>query len=92
MKRNVMIAEGTLMFVKVELPKGFKGELDQHVEEQISYIEVGKVEFTVAGEMRLLVAGDALYIPSDVPHFVNVLEDCTILDVFTPIRSSHLEK
>ena len=92
MKRNVLVAEGSLMIVKVELQMDFKGELDQHVEEQVSYIEKGKVEFTVDGVMRVLNPGDALYIPSNVPHLVHVTVPCTIIDVFTPIRASHLGK
>lgn len=74
------------MLVKVFLPKGFHGELDQHVEEQTSYIESGKIMFTIEGIERELTTGDALYIPSCVPHAVHVIEECTILDVFTPIR------
>lgn len=79
------------MIVKVELPEGFQGELDHHVEEQASYIETGKLEFTVDGKVNVLSKGDALFIPSNVPHKVNVIETCTIIDVFTPIRSSLLE-
>lgn len=85
-KRDVLHAEGTLMFVKVELPTGFVGDPDQHIEEQISYIESGKVEFDVNGEKRILSKGDVQYIPSNAPHQVNVIEECVILDVFTPIR------
>ena len=91
MKRNILIAEGSIMLVKVELPEGFQGELDQHVEEQVSYIESGKLEFTLNGKINVLSKGDALFIPSNVPHKVKVLETCTIMDIFTPIRSSLLE-
>lgn len=80
------------MLVKVVLPKGFEGELDQHVEEQVSYIESGEIRFTVDGVESLLTKGDALFIPSNVPHFVKVLEECTLLDIFTPIRTSLLKQ
>ncbi|WP_019415207.1 cupin domain-containing protein [Paenisporosarcina sp. TG20] len=91
MKRNILIAEGSIMLVKVELPEGFQGELDQHVEEQVSYIETGKLEFTLDGKVNVLSRGDALFMPSNVPHQVKVIEACTIIDVFTPIRSSLLK-
>lgn len=89
-KREVLNAEGALMLVKVELPKGFSGDVDQHPQEQISYIEKGKVEFEVNGVKRILKQGDAQYIPSNVTHRVEVIEECTILDVFTPLRNDLL--
>ncbi|MCM3706234.1 MULTISPECIES: cupin domain-containing protein [Cytobacillus] len=85
-KRDILNSEGSLMAVKVELAKGFKGDVDQHPEEQISYIEKGKVEFEVKGVKRVLAKGDIQYIPSNVEHQVTVLEECIILDIFTPIR------
>ncbi|QBP41868.1 cupin domain-containing protein [Paenisporosarcina antarctica] len=91
MKRNILVAEGSIMLVKVELPEGFQGELDQHVEEQVSYIETGKLEFTLDGKVNVLSTGDTLFMPSNVPHQVKVIEACTIIDVFTPIRSSLLK-
>ena len=84
--RNILNNQGSLMFVKVELKEHFYGDIDQHVEEQISYIESGSVEFEVGGVKRLLQKGDIQYIPSNVEHRVKVIEDCVILDVFTPLR------
>ena len=84
--REILSAEGSIMLVKVQLAEGFVGEVDQHLEEQISYIEHGSVEFEVGGVVRLLSVGDSVYIPSNVEHRVKVIEKCTILDVFTPVR------
>jgi quercetin dioxygenase-like cupin family protein len=84
--REILSAEGSVMLVKVQLAEGFVGEVDQHVEEQISYIEHGLVEFEVGGVVRVLGEGDSVYIPSNVEHRVKVIEECTILDVFTPVR------
>jgi quercetin dioxygenase-like cupin family protein len=84
--REILSAEGSVMLVKVQLAEGFVGEVDQHPEEQISYIEHGLVEFEVGGVVRVLRQGDSVYIPSNVEHRVKVIEECTILDVFTPVR------
>jgi quercetin dioxygenase-like cupin family protein len=78
------------MMVRVELAEGFIGDPDQHPEEQISYIEKGRVEFEVMGEKKLLSEGDIQYIPSNAPHQVKVIEECVILDIFTPIRKDLL--
>ena len=84
--REILNAEGSVMLVKVQLAEGFVGEVDQHLEEQISYIENGTVEFEVGGVVRVLGEGESVYIPSNVEHKVKVLRECTILDVFTPVR------
>lgn len=89
-KREILSSEGSLMMVKVDLAEGFSGEIDQHPQEQISYIEKGKVEFEVDGVKRILKVGDVQYIPSNVIHRVKVIESCTILDVFTPLRAELL--
>jgi len=90
-KRNILNSDGSLMLVRVELQEGFHGEIDQHPQEQLSYIEDGKVEFEVNGKKRVLSKGDSQFIPSDVPHRVKVLEECIILDVFTPLREDLLK-
>lgn len=91
-KREILNKEGSLMLVRVELTEGYVGDIDQHPEEQISYIEKGKVEFEVDGKITLLSQGDIQYIPSNVIHRVKVIEECTILDTFTPIRKDLLNK
>lgn len=89
-KRNILNADGSLMLVRVELQEGFHGDMDQHPQEQLSYIEQGKVEFEVNGEKRLLSKGDVQFIPSNLPHRVRVVEECVILDIFTPLREDLL--
>jgi quercetin dioxygenase-like cupin family protein len=90
--RKILSVGESVMLVRVELAKGFKGDIDQHPEEQISYIEKGKVEFEVDGITRILSQGDVQHISPHMIHRVNVLEDCVILDVFTPLRRELLEK
>lgn len=88
--RELLIANGSLMLVRVELATGFIGDTDQHLEEQLSYIERGIVEFEVNGEIYLLKQGEVQYVPSNAPHRVRVIEECVILDVFTPLRKDLL--
>lgn len=90
--REILSSEGSVMVVKVQIAEGFVGDIDQHPEEQVSYIEKGQVEFEVDGQKRVLNAGDTQYIPSNIKHQVKVLKECIILDVFTPIRQDLLAK
>ncbi|MGH2318434.1 cupin domain-containing protein [Planococcus sp. SE5232] len=90
--REVLSSTGSLMLVRVHLAEGFRGDVDQHPQEQISYIEKGIVEFGVGGKKKILHKGDTQYIPSNVKHQVNVIEECVILDVFTPVRQDILDQ
>lgn len=89
-KREILNKEGSLMLVRVELAEGFIGDIDQHPEEQLSYIEKGKVEFEVDGRVQLLSEGCVQHIPSNIKHRVRVIEACVILDIFTPLRQDLL--
>lgn len=90
--REILSSQGSVMVVKVQLAEGFAGDVDQHPEEQVSYIEKGQVEFEVDGHKKMLNVGDTQYIPSNSKHQVKVLKECTILDIFTPIRQDLLDK
>lgn len=84
MQRDILQDESNVQLVRVELPKGFHGEEDQHVAEQITYIQQGEVKFRVGEELHHLHAGDSVYMGSNVPHQIEVLQDTVLLDVFTP--------
>jgi quercetin dioxygenase-like cupin family protein len=66
--------------------------LHWHEEEQVTYVMDGELEFTVAGETRVLRRGDAVVIPPNVPHGARTLErSCLEVDVFHPPRRGVLE-
>ncbi|XKH50503.1 cupin domain-containing protein [Chryseomicrobium palamuruense] len=84
MQRDILQDQSTIQLVRVELLKGFQGEEDLHVAEQITYIEKGEVHFRVGDEMHHLKTGESVYIGSNVPHQIEVLEHTVLLDIFTP--------
>lgn len=84
MQRDILQDQSTIQLVRVELLKGFQGEEDLHVAEQITYIEQGEVNFRVGDDMHHLKAGESVYIGSNVPHQIEVLEHTVLLDIFTP--------
>ncbi len=58
-----------------------------HSHEQVGTVLAGKVEFTIAGESRMLGPGDLLIIPGDVPHSARTFDEgARVMDVFNPIR------
>jgi len=58
-----------------------------HANEQFSVLLSGRMEFTVAGEMIVVEAVGVLRLPANVPHGATALEDCVVLDVFSPPRT-----
>jgi quercetin dioxygenase-like cupin family protein len=65
-RRKVMAYDQQLMLVKVEFQQGAVGALHEHYHSQISHVESGVFEITIAGEKKVLKAGDAYYIPPNV--------------------------
>jgi quercetin dioxygenase-like cupin family protein len=67
----------------------------QHPHEQITYIAAGQVCFIIgAGDAQrteLVAAGDAIVVPPNAPHTVEVLtESARLIDCFYPIREDFL--
>ena len=60
-----------------------------HPHEQVSVVTSGKFEMTLNGEKRQLEAGTVAVIPSNVKHSGKALTDCTIMDVFYPVREDY---
>lgn len=90
-ERILLNSNGKMMMVKVKISAGFEGDIDQHVEEQLTYVEKGKVEFLLGGENYYLKEGDTLFMPSNVPHKIKVIENCVLLDIFSPAREDILK-
>ena len=84
MQRELLQDETNMQLVRVQLPKGFKGDEDCHVAEQVTYIESGEALFRIGETVHHLHAGHSVYMGSNVPHQIEVLEDTVLLDVFTP--------
>ena len=85
-----------MMMVIVDFTEaGAAAPLHQHPHEQISYIVEGQVHFFL-GEGKeqtvdLVEPGDAIVIPPNVPHSVEVLsETARLIDCFHPIREDFL--
>lgn len=83
---------GSLMVVENHFEKGALGPSHTHEHEQAGYIAKGKFEFTIDGKKEILNVGDSFYVEANVPHSCLALEDCTIVDIFTPQREDFLKK
>ncbi|MBI3683589.1 MAG: cupin domain-containing protein [Acidobacteria bacterium] len=87
--RKVLHAE-TMTMARLILKKGAIVPEHHHVNEQISTILEGRMRFFVGGEQQVLGPGESVVIPPNVPHWVEVLEDCDVIDLFCPVREDWL--
>ena len=90
MSRKVLAHSKNLMAVELTMKKGAVGKLHQHVHEQMTYVVDGSFEFQVGEIKKIVKAGDALYMESNVIHRMVCLEGGKLLDIFTPQREDLL--
>ena len=89
-RRKIMAYGDQLMTVYVEFKKGSIGALHQHPHLQITYIQSGAFMVHIGLEHKVLRGGDCYYIPADVVHGVEALEDSILVDFFTPMREDFI--
>ena len=68
------------------LAKGAVVPVHHHINQQVTMLKSGALEFEMDGKRIVLKANDVLVIPPEVPHSVVALEDSTVTDLFTPAR------
>lgn len=75
-----------MTLARIRLRKDAVVPMHSHMHEQITMLERGALRFVIAGEERILRAGEMLQIPPHAPHRVEALEDSLALDLFSPPR------
>jgi quercetin dioxygenase-like cupin family protein len=85
LSRRVIHTE-QITIARLWLGKGSVVPLHKHVNQQVTMLQSGALEFEMEGQRFVLKAGDVLVIPPDMPHRVVALEESTATDLFTPAR------
>lgn len=86
-----------MMLAQVYLDKGAIVPWHSHENEQLTWVVTGALRFLIGNEGTddvedvLVSAGDVLYIPSNVPHRAEALEDTLDVDIFSPPREDWLK-
>lgn len=89
--RKVFAYSDKVMTTYWEVPAGSDIPSHSHPHEQFSIVISGKAYYTIGDEKQLLCAGDSCFMPSNVPHKVDCVEDLVAIDVFDPIREDFLK-
>ncbi len=71
---------------RIHLKQGCVVPEHRHANEQMTLLQRGRLRFRSNGRETTLEAGQALHLPSNVPHEVEALEDSLAIDVFVPAR------
>jgi len=90
-KRKIMGYDDKIMLVNVHFEAGAIGTMHKHHHSQVTYVESGEFEFTIGDEVKLVKAGDALHMPSNVMHGTVCKKSGVLIDVFSPIREDFME-
>jgi quercetin dioxygenase-like cupin family protein len=88
--RQVLGYDESLMMVRFTFERGAVGALHHHPHKQVSYVERGRFEATIAGQTTVLERGDCYFVPPEAVHGVVALEEGSLVDVFAPARQDFL--
>ncbi len=78
------------MIRELVIEKGGSAPIHHHDNEQIIMLLSGRLRVTVGdaeggGEREVVLeGGDVMVLPSNVPHGAEALEDCRVIDIFSP--------
>ncbi len=72
------------------LAKGSKVPKHTHPHEQTGYLVSGRMRFMIGEETFDAEPGDGWSIGGNLAHMVDVLEDSTVIEVFSPAREDYL--
>jgi quercetin dioxygenase-like cupin family protein len=90
-ERKILGYDDQLMMVCVRFEKDAIGSLHHHIHRQVTYVQEGKFEVTIASEKKVLSQGDSFFVAPDRIHGVVALEKGVLVDVFTPVREDFLK-
>lgn len=75
-----------MLVIHVELDEGAVVPRHSHPHEQGGTLIVGKAEFTIGEETRIVQPGNSYIIPGGVEHEVVALQPCRLFEIFSPVR------
>ncbi|MDX1385918.1 MAG: cupin domain-containing protein [Thermoanaerobaculia bacterium] len=92
LSRKLVTGERT-MIALLRLGEGAFVPRHAHPNEQISYVMSGRLRFVVGDDEEEIVVGpgQAVVLPSELPHSAEAIEDTVGIDVFVPPRQDWLD-
>ena len=91
-QRKILGYDSELMLVRAKFDEGAIGKTHSHPHRQVTYVESGKFEIHIKGEVQILNQGDSFYVPPETDHGAKALEAGVLLDIFNPAREEFLQE
>jgi quercetin dioxygenase-like cupin family protein len=89
-RRQTITTGATMYQMRAELKAGSRLPEHHHPQEQIMHVVHGRLRAFVAGVPHEVGPGESLYLASNAPHAVDVLEEALVIDTFSPPRDDYL--
>ena len=89
LRRQVMSYSPAMMLVRHTMTQGWVGIRHSHPHEQMVYVLSGRIRFEHPGGRFEAGAGDCFLVAGGIEHKASALEDCEVLDFFTPMREDY---
>ncbi len=87
--RKTLAFNKDAMLCNFSMQQGSQIPLHNHVHSQIGYVISGKLEFFTESGSFKVKNGDSYVFGSNEKHGAKVLEDCEVIEVFTPCRDEY---
>jgi quercetin dioxygenase-like cupin family protein len=78
-----------MMLMEVNIEAGALVPSHTHPHEQTGRLISGRMRFTIGDETFDIEPGDAWMIPGGVPHEAEGIENCLVVEVFSPPREDY---
>ena len=81
-----------MLMTEFLLKKGSEIPVHSHPHDQTGYLVSGKMKLCIENESRIVTPRDSWYIPGNVKHNAEILEDSIAIEVFSPVREDYLNQ
>ena len=89
-ERQMIVGE-KIMICRLRFAPNDVTPAHDHLHEQMTFVERGRVLFTIGDNQKVAETGDVLHFPSGVWHGATMLdEEVVLIDIFSPIRQDFL--
>ena len=81
-----------MLMTEFLLKKGSVIPVHCHPQDQTGYLVSGKMKLFIENESFIAFPGDSWYIPGNVEHKAEILEDSIAIEVFSPVRKDYINQ
>jgi len=86
-----VVHSDTMTVARAQMKKGCVVPEHSHPNEQVSMIEQGALKFVIEGEEHVIQSGGVLRIAPNLVHSALAVEDCVMVEVFSPRRQDWID-